>query len=158
MKNGRKRRECDWVSRQTMCHVLGVTGSTFDGRIRPQFPDDCTRGEGKKLQFYGRGCLDAWAASTQAPPGMEDGLWLGGGSSPAFERWREARATLAELDLAKRQGQLLGRNEVHEMLGRVASILRGAGDMLQREFGPEAHRVLDEALDDAEREIAGQFE
>jgi ParB-like chromosome segregation protein Spo0J len=39
----------------------------------------------------------------------------------------------------------------------IASILRGCGDTLQRNFGPEALDILNDALDDAEREINTNF-
>ncbi len=79
---------------------------------------------------------------------------LQGGSSPALERYREERALLARLDRLERERRLLPRDEVREALGRIAVILRGAGDTLLREFGSAAAEVLHEALDDAEREIA----
>jgi hypothetical protein len=44
-----------------------------------------------------------------------------------------------------------------QALGRVAVILRGAGDTLQRQFGPAAVEILYEALDDAVREIDRSF-
>ena len=49
------------------------------------------------------------------------------------------------------------RDEVRQALGRVAAILRGAGDTLQRQYGTPALEVLFEALDDAEREIERSF-
>ncbi|MCO6438171.1 MAG: hypothetical protein J5J06_13840 [Phycisphaerae bacterium] len=78
---------------------------------------------------------------------------LQGGSSPALERYRTERAELARLDRLERQRQLLPRDEVREALGQIASILREAGESLQRQFGRAAAEVLYEALDDAEREI-----
>ena len=48
---------------------------------------------------------------------------------------------------------LLPRDEAREALGRIAAILRGAGETLQRQFGSEAAGVLIEAMDDAQREI-----
>jgi hypothetical protein len=74
-------------------------------------------------------------------------------ASPALERYREARADLAALELAERQRDLLPRQTVHEVFGRIASRLRDAGEQLGREHGSEAHEVLTEALDDSEREI-----
>ena len=86
----------------------------------------------------------------------EDEL-LGGGSSPALERYRTERAALARLDRLERQKRLLPRDEVREALVRIASILRGAGDTLQRQFGTPAAEIMYEALDDAQREIDRTF-
>ncbi|MFQ5668332.1 MAG: hypothetical protein ACE5I7_18130 [Candidatus Binatia bacterium] len=78
---------------------------------------------------------------------------LRGGSSPALERYRQERAELARLDRLERQRRLLPRDEVRQALGRIAAILRGAGDALQRKFGADAVEILYEALDDARREV-----
>lgn len=82
---------------------------------------------------------------------------LVGESSPALERYRDERAKLAKMDRQERERTLLPREEIHEMLGRVARIIRGAGDGLQRQYGSEAHALLDEAMDDADKEIETYF-
>lgn len=87
----------------------------------------------------------------------DDDAMLVGGSSPALERYREERAMLARLDRLERQGRLLPRDEVRKALGRIAAILRDAGDTLLRQFGSSAVEILHEALDDAQREIAAFF-
>jgi hypothetical protein len=87
----------------------------------------------------------------------DDDLLMQGGSSPALERYREERAALARLDRLEREGTLVPRDEVREGLGRIAAILRSAGDALHREFGVTAAEILLEALDDADREIARSF-
>lgn len=86
----------------------------------------------------------------------DDGL-LQGGNSPALERYREERALLARLDRLERERRLLPRDGVREALGRIAAILRGAGDALLRRFGTDAAQILHEALDDAQREIASSL-
>ena len=83
----------------------------------------------------------------------EDDPLMQGSGSPALERYREERAAIARLDRLEREGGLLPRDEMREALGRIAAILRGAGDTLQRQFGPAAVEILYEALGDAEREI-----
>lgn len=74
-----------------------------------------------------------------------------------MERYREERAALARLDRLKRERQLLPRNEVKEALGRIAAVLRGAGDAQQRQFGAAAAEILYDALDDAQRELDRTF-
>ena len=46
---------------------------------------------------------------------------------------------------------------VQEGLGRIAALLRGMGEVLQKTYGPDALRLLDETLDDAEREMERLF-
>ncbi len=57
----------------------------------------------------------------------DDALMQGAGSQ-ALERYREERAALARLDRLEREQKLVPRDEVREILGRVAALLRGAGD------------------------------
>jgi hypothetical protein len=78
-------------------------------------------------------------------------------ASPALERYREERAAMARLDRLEREGQLVARADVREGLGRVAAILRAAGDGLLQQFGPEAVELLNESLSDAGREIDRLF-
>lgn len=87
----------------------------------------------------------------------EDLLRASEPASPALERYREERATLARLDRMEREGVLLPRDEVRQNLDLIASILRSCGDTLQRQFGPSALEILHEALDEAEREIDRAF-
>jgi hypothetical protein len=87
----------------------------------------------------------------------DDPLLNGGTSSPALERYREERAALARLDRLERERVLIPRDRCREALGRVAAILRSAGDTLGRQFGPGATELLYEALDDATREVERSF-
>jgi hypothetical protein len=87
----------------------------------------------------------------------DDDVLMQGNGSPALERYREERAAIARLDRLEREGQLLPRDEVREALGRIAAILRSAGDTLQRQYGQAAADILLEALDDAGREIGRAF-
>lgn len=87
----------------------------------------------------------------------DDPLLTGGTSSPALERYREERAALAKLDRLERERSLIPRDQCREALGRIATILRGAGDALGRQFGSGATDMLYEALDDATREVERSF-
>lgn len=83
----------------------------------------------------------------------DDDVMLQGNGSPALERYREERAAMAGMDRRERERQLLPRDEAREALGRIAAILRGAGETLERQFGSEAAGVLIDAMDDAQREL-----
>lgn len=78
---------------------------------------------------------------------------LDGPSSPALERYRKFRASIAFLELCERRRQLLPRDKVHELLVRVAALIRKAGEALQRQFGEDARLLLEEALNDADADI-----
>jgi len=87
----------------------------------------------------------------------DDPLLQGGGNSPALERYREERASLAKLDRLEREGELIPRREGREALAQVATLIRGAGDALSRQFSPQAAEILHEALDDSRRVIDQTF-
>jgi hypothetical protein len=88
----------------------------------------------------------------------DDPLLQGGsGSSPALEEYRRERAALARLDRLERENELLPRDQAREAMGKVAAIIRSAGDTLQRQFGAAAVEILYEALTDAEREMERSF-
>jgi len=78
-----------------------------------------------------------------------------GKETAAMRRYREAKANMIELDLAERQGQLVPLDQMHARLTRICSGLRRAGEVLQRRFGTEAWDILNDALDEAEREFFG---
>ena len=143
--------------------MLGVSRSYFERDVRPHIREEQIRraGPGRPLLFHGRAVLEAWAARRLAHAGAggetpTDPL-LAGATSPALEEYRRERAILARLERLEREGDLLPRDATHNMLGRIAALLRDAGLTLQRQFGAEAHAILAEALDGAEREIAAHF-
>jgi len=75
----------------------------------------------------------------------------------ALQQYRKERARLARLDRLARERTLVSRENVRDGLGRIAHLLRAAGEALQRQYGKEAGELLDEALDDAQREIDRLF-
>jgi hypothetical protein len=88
----------------------------------------------------------------------DDDPMMQGSLSPALEEYRGERTKLARLERLEREGQLVPRDQARAALGRIAAILREAGHALERQFGPAALEILSEALDEAEREIASQFD
>ncbi|HEX8553254.1 MAG TPA: hypothetical protein VF695_00980 [Sphingomonas sp.] len=104
--------------------------------------------------------LHDFLAENAAQLAKEPDELMVGGSSPALERYREERAALARLDRLdrlERENVLLPRDQVREALGRIAAVLRAAGESLQRQYGGGAAELLHEAIDDAEREMKRTF-
>jgi hypothetical protein len=108
------------------------------------------------LAAVARALHDFLAANAQKLA-EEDDLLRGEGGSPALERYREERAALARLDRLERERQLLPRDDVRQGLARIAAMLRGMGEALQRQFGLAAVELLEETLDDAQHEIDHWF-
>ncbi len=73
---------------------------------------------------------------------------LAGGDSPALERYRAARAELAEFELKLKRGDLMARVDVHEGLSEAGAILRRKAVRLRKLFGDEAAQIIADAVDD----------
>lgn len=100
----------------------------------------------------GRGVL-----RTDPPLPLADELLDAGGDSPSLERWRKARAQLAEMELEERQRSLMPRDQVRSALGRIAAIWRQLGERLSKRHGPEAGESVRDAIGDSQRVIDEQF-
>lgn len=73
--------------------------------------------------------------------------------SPGLERYRQAKASLAELELEERKQSLIPIESIRTTLGQWASQLRSMGDVLGRDFGAEAQKIVNDTLDECERLI-----
>ena len=83
-----------------------------------------------------------------AMPESDDPL-LVGGNSPGLERYREAKADMAEMERDERNHSLISRDELREGWTLIAGVLRRAGESLGRQHGEDAQAIMDDALDDA---------
>jgi hypothetical protein len=81
----------------------------------------------------------------------------GDGPSPALEEYRRHRAKLAQFDVEERQRTLLPRDEVHGWLANLGLLLRRAGEGLQKQFGEEAHALLDDVLHEWQKQMESYF-
>ena len=87
----------------------------------------------------------------------EDPLLASGGDSAGLERYRLAKAALAELELAERKRVLLPVDKVREALLRWATLVRRMGERLGKRFGHEAAAVVGETLDECEATLRDDF-
>ncbi len=80
-----------------------------------------------------------------------DEMLMRSGESPTLERWRLAKAQLAEIELEEKIGTILNINDVLVFVGTMADIVRRVGERLQRSYGQPAADVLNDGIDDLER-------
>jgi len=73
-------------------------------------------------------------------------------------REKKAKADAAELDVAEREGVLRHAAAFREMLGQLAAIRRRTAETVQRLFGPEPVRILNEGLEDEARLLGDYFD
>lgn len=87
----------------------------------------------------------------------DDDDLTGPSDSPGLERYRLAKAKLAELELAKQKRSVMSRDMARETLGRIASLFRRYGERLSKRHGPEEAVLFNEALGEAHRVIVQEF-
>lgn len=93
-----------------------------------------------------------WLKRGANGPADDDPLLSGPiGTSPALERYRQHRADLAEIELNERRGRLVDVDELTEWWeSEVAGPLRRAVGALKRKHGPDAARIVEKALTQAD--------
>lgn len=141
-----------WLTRTQCAALLKIGERQFDAAVRPSLEGQSMRGVGKALRFFAPDVVEArMNQKGDAGPAGDDPLLVGSGDSPNLERYRGAKAALAEMDLEERTKTHANLQALDTTLLRFASRLRRGGEVLQRRFGNEASDVLNEAIDDAER-------
>ncbi len=98
--------------------------------------------------------LVAWHVGRQQ---KADPLMDVASDSPALERYRTARAKLAELDYEKACRTVLPVAEVRAAVTNMTGPLRRAGEELGRRFGAEAQKVLNDAISNYAAALRRQF-
>lgn len=98
--------------------------------------------------------IHAWRLEreTRRRAASDDPL-LDGGDSPGLERYRQAKAALAELELAERESSLMSREKALTILGRFAAKIRRMGERLGKRFGADAAIMVNESLTECESDL-----
>ena len=96
------------------------------------------------------------AGPAPVDPNSDDPL-LNSGDSIGLERYRMAKAQLAEMDLAEREKVMLNAEAVHDGLAVISQTFRQACEELQRRFGGDAHAIIEQAITEAESTINDLF-
>src|SRR5436190_709192 len=89
---------------------------------------------------YDARTLAAWLQESSAP---SDDPLLGVGDSPNLERYRAAKASLAEMEVSQRRGQLCDVDQLVEWWSaEIAAPLRRDAATLLAQFGPDAETII----------------
>ncbi len=87
------------------------------------------------------------------PAGENEDPLLAVGDSPGLERYRLAKAELAELELQVRKGTLIPIDAVKDTISRWSALIRRMGESLAKRFGNEAAELLNETLVECRRVV-----
>lgn len=91
------------------------------------------------------------------PVQAEDELLVSEGDSVGLERYRLAKAGLAELDLRERQGELIHRESCREAFAMIAMRIRRMGERHGKMFGPESARSVNATIEECEDLLVTHF-
>lgn len=152
-----------WLTRQQAADLIELSPRQFDAVLRPRLPKEAERGSGKTLRIHGPAIVSALVdyRLEQAKPVPSDDdplLAASGGDSPNLERYRLAKAMLAERDLAERDRDVVRRAVIAESLRPAVSGMRTAGDKLVSQFGNDAGDIYNEAVNDFEAAVVRTIE
>jgi phage terminase Nu1 subunit (DNA packaging protein) len=141
----------EWFTKNEIARrVFGTTPQNFDKTYRPAAPVDAVRKEGREVLFHCRRLLDGLLeqAKRQRPQGGEGDPLLADGDSPNLERYRGAKADLAEMQRDRERKQIVRVEEIEPALMQLAGVMRSASENLARQYGNEAAGIVNEAVDE----------
>lgn len=147
-------RRFDDCSAREVAFLFDVTVQAIDSWIRTGCPapkDSGHRVFDLKQVIAWRRARDEANARPRTPDG-EDPLMLAG-SSPALERYRMAKAKMAEFDLQQKRGHLVEKHAITTQFRAAAATLRAAFETLERRHGREVGDSLRDVLDDVIRNL-----
>jgi len=88
---------------------------------------------------------------------IEDPLLVGGGNSPNLEAYRLEKAKLARLDRLEREGAVVAVGVSNACWLQAGVVFHQLGEQLQQRYGVAAQRMLNQAIQDAERAMQAVF-
>ncbi len=144
-----------WFDLATMADIFSVTPQSFWKTNRPLIdPKDIRNATQRgRVMIHARGAIDSWVAhKVQAATKNGADPLLVGGDSLGLERYRLAKAELAEMDVQLRQKTHVDINTLNAEMMQFAAIIRRSGDALQRQFGNDAAKIVSGAIDAAVRQ------
>jgi hypothetical protein len=140
----------EWFSQAECSRFLNVTTTQFARKYRGMVRDDNRKRTGRVVWIHGRSLVDAIVRESSAvAPDMDGDPLLSGATSPALERYREERAKMARLQRLEKEEALVPRDELRNVFATMTSVIRRAGEKLQKQFGVKARKILDKAIDKA---------
>lgn len=146
-----------WFTKTDVLAFLDLTQAGFDKSVRPRLPESAISGggKGKTVWFHGPTVFSERAKQVaRIDPDLIDDEAVTPSDSPALERYRLAKAKLAEHEYAVKEGSYLERDMVLEGMNRCAAHIHRGAEALQRQYGNEAADFLREALTEFKRELS----
>ncbi len=117
----------------------------------PRFLRDSDAPRNDDGTYHGRNIV-AWLLAHEAAKATSDPL-LVGNDSPNLERYRKAKAELAEMDAGERRERLVDMGALLEWWqSEVAPVIRKAIEGIERQW-PEAAKIITAAIESAAEKV-----
>jgi hypothetical protein len=134
------KKSISFATKTAAANALGIDRSTFIAWTgKPGFPAG-------SLGPWALTEIIPWILTRQRLASSDDPLMLDGPDSPNLERFRAAKAALAELELGERAATLLDRSKTRIVFDRLGGILRRLGERLGKRFGNDAAQMMNDSL------------
>lgn len=146
-----------WLPVAVLARCFAVSPQGFRASILPLVAEGDRRQAPAGIHIFGRAAIEAWVRRESERQAREiaagDPMLTGPATSEGLERYRVARAGLAELELQERLRNLIDRAKAHDLFVRAAHVFRGTGEALGRTFGPDAAKMFNDGLKEAEAAV-----
>lgn len=152
-----------WNTRDEIAGILKIQPRRVD-ELRQLLPADKQMRRGARIYIEAAAITELWwerkhAARLKRNRRLDqeeesEDLEPEAGDSAALERLRAAKAALAELELARRKGQLVEVESLRAAMAALATAARLFGDRLRERYGQEAAAMFNEWLETAAAAVA----
>lgn len=143
-----------WFSRQQCAEFLGLKVDNLDKQFRRLLPETAVRKAGKVVEYHGPTLTEIYVGK-RAPLPMSDDPLMDGSDSPALERYRAAKADLAELELATKRKELMPTGAVLETAQAFTTPLRALIQRWERRLRREEAQELRSAVERGIKKVEG---
>lgn len=141
------------TNRESVARFFGTSASTVARWHQAGMPGQKGSWDLSAIAQWREQVLKAAVDDAISDPDM-----VGGEGSPALERYRSARAAIAELELQRKQESLVDRNLIENELLRCADVIRGRLEIINTEPNMTGREALDlflDCLDELDAHLTG---
>lgn len=144
-----------WATVAEIARLTGKTPQGIHSAFLPHLAAEDIRRDPKPMIVRTAAIISILVERQTQKTRQDSDPLLSDGDSPALERYRLAKAKLAELDLEHRKGDLIDREKCRELMGRWSVIIRRMGERLGKRYGNDATLSVNDSLDECQKVVDG---
>ncbi|GAB5513507.1 hypothetical protein [Rhodopirellula baltica] len=152
-----KRSDGKWVTISEAAEFIGITPQSVRSTYLPFLSDDAVDRAKSPMQVLSGALIELLvrkrADEAKAPESAGE---AGKSSNSDEDRYRRAKADLAELELARKMEHLIDRESCRRVLGEWAILIRQMGEVLGKQHGAAASQTVEDTLTECGR-VTGEL-